>query len=54
LVTVVATWEEFFMKNDPYNDFPEDPTCVLKAQGCSTTYVGFLTIDHVSGQVQAP
>ena len=50
-VILVTDWEEFFTKNDPYGDFPQNPTCSLLAQGCSTTYVGFLTLDHANGEV---
>ena len=50
-VTVVTGWEEFFLKDDPYGDFPQNPTCNLLALGCNTTYVGFLTIDHTNREV---
>jgi len=53
-VIVITGWEEFFMMDDPYGDFPSTPSCNLLAQGCSSTYIGFVTLNHVNGLVKAP
>jgi len=54
---VIATdWQEFFNLHETYGHCPSaaDVKCSLQHQGCTTAYLGLLTIDASTGEVKAP